>query len=210
MQCSIVWLAIVFEGGIVVLAWGLGWLLESPPFERVHLRWQSVAWGVVATFPPLLGMLWCTRSQWGPFPRLVREVEEKLGPWFADCSHVDFAVISMLAGLGEEALFRGVIQTTLADSVDPWVALLVASTLFGLGHCITPTYAVLTGLLGLYLGGISMNYENLLVAIVVHTLYDFVALVYLVRKLSAQQDSGLIRQELASGLAGKEKEDEDS
>ncbi|MFQ5932792.1 MAG: lysostaphin resistance A-like protein [Nitrospiraceae bacterium] len=186
MQGNIVWLAIVFEGGLVVLAWGLGWLLEYPPFEQVHLRWQAVAWGVVATCPPLLAMLWCTRSQWGPFPRLVREVEETLVPPFAGRSHLDFALISLFAGFGEEALFRGVIQTTLADSFNPWVALAVASTLFGLGHLITPTYAVLAGLLGLYLGVLSMAYENLLLVIVVHTLYDFVALMYLVHKHKAR------------------------
>jgi membrane protease YdiL (CAAX protease family) len=188
MPGSIVWLAIVFEGGLVVLAWGLGWLLESPPFGRVYLRWQDIVLGAVATCPPLLAMFWCTRLQWGPFPGLMREVEERLVPLFAGCSHFHFALISMLAGFGEEALFRGVIQTTLADWLNPWMALAVASALFGLGHLITPTYAVLAGLLGLYLGGLAMVYDNLLLAIVVHTLYDFVALIYLLHKYKRQHE----------------------
>jgi membrane protease YdiL (CAAX protease family) len=58
----------------------------------------------------------------------------------------------------------------------------IASALFGLGHFITPMYALLAGLLGLYLGGLAMIYDNLLLVMVVHALYDFVALVYLVRK----------------------------
>jgi len=183
---NVVWLAIVFEGGLVVLAWGLGWLLESPPFGHVYLSWQDIAWGAVATCPPLMAMFWCTRLQWGPFPALVREVEENLVPLFAGCSHFHFALISMLAGIGEEALFRGIIQTTLADRLNQWVALAVASALFGLGHLITPTYAVLAGLLGLYLGGLSMVFDNLLLVIVVHALYDFVALTYLVHKHKTQ------------------------
>jgi len=175
-------LAIVFGGGIVVLAWGLGWLLALPPFGRIYLNWQAVGLGVVATWPLLLGMWWCTRTRWGPFPSLMREVEERLLPPFANCSYFELALISLLAGLGEEALFRGVIQSALADWLNPWAALVMASVLFGLGHLITPTYAILAGLIGLYLGGLSMAYDNLLVVIVVHALYDFVALIYLLRR----------------------------
>lgn len=118
----------------------------------------------------------------------MREVEETLVPPFADRSYFDLALICVLAGLGEEALFRGVIQSTLADPLNPWVALAVTSVLFGLGHLITPTYAVLAGLLGLYLGGLSMAYDNLLVAMVVHTLYDFVVLVVLVGRHKAKHE----------------------
>lgn len=186
MSWQIVQLAVAFEGGLIVLAWGLGWLLESPLFEQVYLRWEAVAWGVVATFPPLLGAWWCAHAKWGPFLRLMREVEERLIPLFADCSRFELAVISLLAGLGEEGLFRGVIQTILSDWLDRWGALLATSMLFGLGHFITPTYTVLAGLLGLYLGGLFMAYDNLLLVIVVHALYDFAALIYLIGRQKQQ------------------------
>ncbi|MDA2923951.1 CPBP family intramembrane metalloprotease [Acidobacteria bacterium AH-259-L09] len=170
------------------MACALGWLLDYPPFEQIHLRWQAVARGLVATCPPLLALLWCIRSQWGPFHRLLREVEETLVPLFAGCSDFELALISILAGFGEEALFRGAIQTTLANLFNPWLALAVASTLFGLAHFITPTYAALASLIGLYLGWLSMVYNNLLLAIIVHALYDFVALMYLVRKYKARHE----------------------
>lgn len=184
-------LAIVFEGGLILLALSLGWLLGSPPFERVSLTWQAVVWGGVATGPPFLGVWWCTRLRWGPFSRLMREVEERLIPLFASCSCFELALISVFGGVGEEALFRGVIQETLTGWLNPWAALVVASGLFGLGHLITPTYAVLAGLIGLYLGGLSMAYDNLLVVVVVHALYDFVALVYLIGRHRAKQKAGL-------------------
>jgi membrane protease YdiL (CAAX protease family) len=60
-------------------------------------------------------------------------------------------------------------------------ALLLAAALFGVLHFITPAYAVLAGLLGLYMGVLYLVTGNLLVPIVVHSLYDFVALLYLVR-----------------------------
>ncbi len=172
--------AIVFEGCLLVLAWGLGWLIGAPPFERVHLNWQAVALGAVATCPPLLAMWWCSRSQWRPFRSLMFEMEDKIIPLFAGCSQFDLILICVLAGVGEEALFRGVIQIRLADFVSPQVALVVTSALFGLGHFITPMYALLAGLLGYYLGWLFLAHDNLLVAMATHALYDYVALRYLV------------------------------
>ncbi|MBM4076959.1 MAG: CPBP family intramembrane metalloprotease, partial [Planctomycetes bacterium] len=48
---------------------------------------------------------------------------------------------------------------------------------FGLAHSITPLYALLASLLGLYLGiiFIALGTENLIAPIVAHSLYDFVA-----------------------------------
>ena len=118
-----------------------------------------------------------------------------LVPLFRECRLLDLAVISALAGLGEEMLFRGVVQQAVADWVDGergiWVGLALAALLFGLVHMITPTYAVLAGLIGLYLGWIWIATDrNLLVPIVTHAAYDFLALVYLVkvRKWESQKD----------------------
>ncbi len=49
----------------------------------------------------------------------------------------------------------------------------------------------LAGLLGLYLGGLLMAYDILLVVIVVHTLYEFLALMYLLRRHKAQHELGV-------------------
>jgi len=57
--------------------------------------------------------------------------------------------------------------------------LLVASLLFGVVHWLTGLYALLAGMVGLYLGGLYLLTGNLLVPIVVHALYDIVALGYL-------------------------------
>ena len=103
-------------------------------------------------------------------------------PCFSECSVFQLALISALAGFGEEALFRGVIQRALSEWWNPWVGLVVASALFGLGHHMTSAYAILAGLLGLYLGLLLMVFDNLLVVMLVHSLYDFAALVYLVQK----------------------------
>ncbi len=185
----IVWMVVIVEGGLLGLAMGLGWWVGRPPFARMSLEWQAIVLGIVATGPPLVGMWWGARSSWGPLRRLQQEVLEKIVPLFAECSSLELILVAVAAGLAEEALFRGVIQITLADWLGPFGALLVASALFGLGHPLTPTYAAIAALLGLYLGGLLMVSDNLLPAILVHAGYDLGALLYLIRTHHVRQQS---------------------
>lgn len=185
----IVWMMIICEGGLLGLALGLGWWVGQPPFAHISLEWDAIILGIITTGPPLLGMWWCARSSWGPLRRFQGEVLEKIVPLFAECSLLELTLVAVAAGLAEEALFRGVIQVTLADWLGPIVALLVTSALFGLGHLLTPTYAAIAALLGLYLGGLLIIFDNLLPAILVHAAYDLGALLYLIRIHFVRQES---------------------
>ena len=89
-------------------------------------------------------------------------------------------IIALLAGLGEEALFRGVLQTSLAGTMNVWLAVCLIGALFGLVHYVSTTYAIYAGLVGVYLGVLHILTGNLLVPILIHAVYDFVALTYLV------------------------------
>jgi len=182
VRSKVLQLAIIFEGGLLALALGLGWLLGVPPWSQTYWEVAEVLRGALATAPPLLGMWWASRSRWGPLQRVMREVKDKIVPIFLDSTISDLAAISVVAGIGEEALFRGVIQAALSEWLNPSTGLLIASALFGLGHLLTPGYGVLAGLLGLYLGGLFMAFENLLLVMVVHGVYDFLTLVYLMRR----------------------------
>jgi membrane protease YdiL (CAAX protease family) len=62
-----------------------------------------------------------------------------------------------------------------------WTALGMVSVLFGIMHWISRAYAVFATILGFYLGWLWIASGNLLVPIVAHGLYDFVALVYVVK-----------------------------
>ena len=57
----------------------------------------------------------------------------------------------------------------------------MAALLFGAAHWLTATYALLAGLIGLYLGALFLLTENLLVPAIAHAAYDVVALSVLVR-----------------------------
>jgi hypothetical protein len=124
----------------------------------------------------LVGLGWCRRTRFGPVARLVRLVEERLAPLFAGTGFGSLMLVAALAGIGEEALFRGVVQTALAGRLPPWAAVAATATVFGVAHALTAAYAVLAALVGAYLGWLHLASGNLLVPIVTHALYDLVAL----------------------------------
>ena len=187
---NLVLMAVVFEGGLGVVAVALGWVLGYQPLDRVEWTAMALALGTAACLP-LMALLWiCTRLPIQPFTNLLRVVDEFLVPMFRHCRVLELAVISALAGLGEEMLFRGVIQEVVAGSLGVWAGLAVAAVLFGLVHLITPTYALLAGLMGVYLGWLWIETGNLLVPITAHAVYDFLALVYLAKIRPLGSDGG--------------------
>jgi membrane protease YdiL (CAAX protease family) len=188
----------------LVLAIALGWVLDTPPLEQIDFGWKSLGWGVAATLPPVIALWWSARSRWKLFQDLKESVVEMLGPLIRGSSIGEFALIAAVAGLGEEALFRGVIQTFVAQATTPWAGLIASSVLFGLAHLISPTYALLAGTFGLYLGWLTMAHGNLLPAVAVHALYDFVALIYLrSQPARAAEESGPAPSGHGSSHAGE-------
>ena len=184
--------AVAFEGGLAVLALGVGWLVGYYPLQTVRLaagalpgHGVAVLWGLAATLPMLLVPLLIQQYPFGPLGRLQRTVEQLVVPLFARATIFQLALVSLVAGIGEEVLFRGLIQAGLADVKGllhaKWIALATTSVLFGLVHWITRTYVLLATLIGLYLGLLFMATENLLAPIVAHGLYDFLVLVYLIK-----------------------------
>jgi uncharacterized protein len=165
----------------VVVALALGAWTGAAPFATLQWTWRGLAGGVLATAPLLLGLWWCLHTRLPPVVRLVRLAEERIAPLFAGSTMLGLGVVAALAGLGEEALFRGVIQTAIAGHVPVWAAVALTAALFGVAHWLTPTYAVLAGLVGAYLGWVFVASGNLLVPIVAHGLYDLVALAVLLR-----------------------------
>lgn len=174
-------MAVLFEGGLLLLAGWVGAALGVPAAPQIHLTGWGGLWGVAGTLPLLISLAWATRSTWAPLARLRTILDRVVEQLFARCSLMDLAIIASLAGLGEEALFRGVLQTALAGSLNVWLAVFLIGALFGLVHFISTTYAIYAGLVGVYLGALHVLTGNLLVPILTHAVYDFVALTYLVK-----------------------------
>lgn len=173
--------AVAFEGGLVLLWLLLGRLLGMPPSSQGASEGAAFFTGVLATLPLLPLLFALSRSSLAPFRRLMGHIDEVLVPYLAKLAVSDFALVALLAGIGEEGIFRGILQGALSEITSPLTALTAASVIFGLLHFITPTYALLAGILGFYLGWLYLASGNLVVPIVVHALYDFIALLYLTR-----------------------------
>jgi hypothetical protein len=163
------------------VALAVGPVVGVAPFATLQWSPRGLAAGIAATAPLLLGLLWCLHTRVAPIARLVRMVEERVAPIFARSSRAEIALVAGLAGLGEEALFRGVLQTALVPHLSAWAALAVTAVVFGLVHFLNLTYALLATLVGGYLGWLQVASGNLLVPVVAHALYDFIALLVLIR-----------------------------
>ncbi|MCA9122029.1 MAG: CPBP family intramembrane metalloprotease [Planctomycetaceae bacterium] len=197
---SFVTTAFSFEAALGVGALLIGWAVSIDPLgtvpvlreATVYHYMRSLFWGSVATVPLLAGLLVIDRLPFRWLLRTRRLVSSRILPLFSPLSLFEMAAISLAAGFGEELLFRGLLQSGIAEFAGgksgAVVAIIATSLLFGLCHWITPGYAALAMVASLYLGILFARTGNLLVPLIAHGLYDFLALVYLTRSLISEQE----------------------
>jgi membrane protease YdiL (CAAX protease family) len=173
--------AVFFEGGLAPLSLLLGWLLGHPPLESFAWSMRAATWGVLAAIPFTLLFLAMLRWPIGPLKRVKNFCDNEVVPLLDKSTWSEIALISLSAGVGEEMLFRGVVQASLSSWLSWPAGLTLASLLFGLLHPISVTYMIIAAILGLYLGAVWIASGNLLTVMVTHALYDFAALAYLLR-----------------------------
>ncbi len=206
--------AAIFEAGLAASAMVIGWAFDQPPSASIQLTFQGPILGVLAVLPLLAMLLACRRSTWRPLRTLSQILDEVVLPLFRNCNWIELAAVSILAGVGEELLFRGLLQTTVAEwsgeflphsqswaLVGDWIAVVMVGIIFGLLHALNVAYAVLAALMGVYLGWLFLVTGNLAVPIVAHGLYDFLALTYLQRS-SPQREPALGEVTAGSGEQG--------
>lgn len=181
------WFLIVGEACLGGVAFAAGWWLGVDPFTQLRPEGAAILYGVLATLPMLL-TFWLLIRGVVPVAGSIRAaVDEWLAPFFACWTLPEIALAAAAAGLGEELLFRGLLQDALTPRFGWLLALVFASVAFGLVHLITVEYALYATLVGAYLGGLYLLSENLMAPIVAHSVYDLVALLYIRRKGLATQ-----------------------
>ena len=170
--------AFLFELGLVLVAALVGYMTSGTPFP-FELKLNDYQWvlrgfgyGVLATLPPAIFAFFATSSiglRLGAMRRMYDRVKSLIGTSLVQLSAWEILLLAASAGVGEEILFRGVLQPTLG--------IVTTSVLFGMLHWLSTTYFVLASLMGFYCGWLfGVTGDNLLAPITVHWLYDAVAL----------------------------------
>ena len=116
----------------------------------------------------------CGAPSLQPVTAIRRLYRDSLKPVFGGVGVVDVAVISVAAGIGEELVFRGVLQAE--------IGLVLASLIFGVLHTEgtgTLVFGAWVAVMGGVLGGLAIWTEGLLAPMMAHALYDAAALAYI-------------------------------
>lgn len=174
LRSKLLVLALLVEGGafIVALVLARQWGIALFPLTEHLLRDCLIGTAAAAIPFALFCFSLSEKAKAIPIISSVRKtITGDIRALFASATLVDIFLISLLAGLAEELLFRGVIQAK-------W-GILAASILFGLLHSVTPAYILLATLIGFYIGLLYHVFQGLLIPIQLHCIYDFGALIYL-------------------------------
>lgn len=171
----------VVEGSLLLTAFFLGWMMRHSPTEALSWNWLDFAWGVLATIPMLLILAAVILIPSSGIRQIREFIRDTLGPLLARCSIIDLLLLAVLAGVCEEVLFRGFLYCYVSQ-FNRTLAIIVCNLAFGLAHLVTPMYAFLAALAGLYLTALLVvdPSPNLLIPITTHAAYDFVAFLFVV------------------------------
>lgn len=172
----------IFEGAILFVAFIGGWLTGVSPTAKLYWSLRDFGLGVLATGPMLVLLGICLLSRSRGILQVREFVRETIGPFLVECRWYDIVLLAVLAGVCEEAFFRGFLFLW----IHPWnpvLAVLITNLLFGLAHAATAVYALLAAFLGLYLTALiaSDPTPNLLIPVTAHSLYDLIAFLVVIR-----------------------------
>lgn len=179
-RATIIWAALLSEGILVALAYGIFWgTTLAPNFSAAP---SEIVIGAAAALPLLalnhLLWLWSLQHPASIFARFSREVIVPL------CSRMTPAMalfVAVLSGFAEELFFRGAVNQVLNQAGGPLLAATVSSALFAYVHFIgnlkrfggmLPLY---TGV-GLYLWCVVEATGSLCAGMITHGLYNFLAI----------------------------------
>ena len=184
-------LACYFESSLVIIAIILGWFSGIDPFKNIIFSEPAIIIGLLGTLPLLLLFIAFNRINNKHLLQIRQILLDTFGPAMHKHHWTDLLVLAAIAGIAEEILFRGVIQPWMESSWGMTAGLIGSNIIFGLVHAVTPLYAILAALVGIYLG-LALDYgehRNLLTPIIIHGLYDFLAFQIILSYYRAQKQN---------------------
>ena len=151
------------------------WLFEIPLFWGDLGLVEILPLGFLGALTTYFSILLVSRIP-GLFPDDLDQQMRGLYNFARSYSWPVLVGLSVLAGIGEELLFRGAVQGWLLQHTGPWTAVIAASVLFGLVHYISFTYFLMATGLGLIMGATYQLSGSLGLVMAWHALYDMVAI----------------------------------
>ena len=172
--------ALMFELSLALVGLAGIWLFSlQVPMSGLSYG-EAVVLGVLAGLLTLVVLAGVARLPWFFQDSLRRHVQDLHG-FARGFSLPALALLSLAAGIGEEVLFRGFLQTGLVELLGSLPGIIATALLFGLVHCLSLAYFIMATALGLLLGLAYAATDSLLLVIIWHAAYDLVALVLLAR-----------------------------
>jgi membrane protease YdiL (CAAX protease family) len=186
-----IWIGTLLNLGVMLgLAWGTAHTFDYPLFLSPASWWPSALAGGLAC----VGCLVLREAA-----RLTTSVEERkklivyaLVP--RTRSHqILIVLVVILAGIAEEAAYRGTGWAILDYSLgSSWLAALISSLAFSLGHAIQGKKSMLVILIfGLLMQALCWWTHSLIPAMCVHAIYDFVAFYLTAREAAGWRQESL-------------------
>lgn len=110
------------------------------------------------------------------FPQEILGVSQALGMEFASVTFIiSFAIVSISPAVCEEAVFRGVVMHSFDNGKNKWVAIILTGLIFGAFHGSIWRF-VPTALLGIMLGYIVYETDNMIYGALFHAINNAVPL----------------------------------
>ena len=190
---SFFWMVVLAEGGLAIIAILADvFLLGLNYWQQIWCHDETLGqifWGLL---PLIIGYFVLQALPLESLQRIDRLVREMFQQHMNSLKLWQLAVIAALAGIGEELFFRGLLQLGLSSVFHVWLAIFLASLLFGMAHAVTRTYFLLAFVISVYLGFLFDYTGNLFVPIAIHALYDFFVFLYI--KFTSNSDRQELRQ----------------
>ena len=172
--------ALGFQAGIGLVGLSAIWLFDIPLFWGDLGPIEILLFGFLGALATYFSILLISRIP-GLFPDDLDRQMRGLYNFARSYSWPVLVSLSVLAGVGEELLFRGAVQGWLLQHTGPWTAVIAASVLFGLVHYVSFTYFLMATGLGLIMGTAYLLSDSLGLVMAWHALYDMVAIFCLLR-----------------------------
>ena len=167
------------SGVLVLLAFGLS-LLTGLPHSVGNVSLNVILVGAIlgAALFILMALVGLFLQRYVfSYLELMRELRQL----FKSLNWLTIIVISIMAGVSEELLFRGVLQSYLIEKSSVLLGIVASSALFGLMHFFNKLYILLTFIVSLFLGWLYYFTGSLLLVVVLHAVYDVLAFGALVK-----------------------------